>query len=331
MNERASWVDYAKGIGIVLVVFRHVASGIVDAGIDFPDTTWYYWKEFSSTAAMQIFFFLAGLHARQSLDKRGPRGFITGKARAIIYPYVIWSVIIVSSRLLAFGLTNRTSSITDLLAIVYHPLGYLWFLYSLFLIFAIYTLVTYLIENELWLLAPLSLILYFVPLGLPLGEVSRVSENLIFFVGGLLYYRLGLSRWQESLASPGFVALIWALFIGGGISVFRQTDSPSPAIMLPLSVVGIVALVSLSTFLAHRHLFRFLEGAGNYSLQIYLAHILFSSGTRIILHKILGVDQYAPLLLAGLTAGLVLPVLLYRWTDKRGWPYLFAIPSTASS
>ncbi len=244
---------------------------------------------------------------------------------------MIWSVITVGSRLMASGLTNKTSSIADLLAILYNPLGYLWFLYSLFLIFALYTLVTCLTKNEFWLLAPLSLILYFVPLGLPLGGVSRISDNLVFFVGGLFYYRLGLSRWHESLESLGFVAVSWAFFIGGGISVFRQTDSPSPTIMLSLSVVGIVALVSLSTFLAHRQLFRFLEVAGNYSLQIYLAHILFSSGTRIILHKVFGVDQYALLLLAGLTAGLVLPVLLYRWTDKQGWPYLFALPSRVQS
>ncbi len=86
MNERVSWVDYAKGIGIILVVFRHVASGIVDAGIELPDTTWYYWKEIQSTAAMQLFFFLAGLHARQSLDKRGPGHSSPGKPEPLFIP-----------------------------------------------------------------------------------------------------------------------------------------------------------------------------------------------------------------------------------------------------
>lgn len=39
---RESWVDYAKGIGILLVVFGHVNRGLQAAGIIMPSKL-YHW------------------------------------------------------------------------------------------------------------------------------------------------------------------------------------------------------------------------------------------------------------------------------------------------
>ena len=37
MKQRDLWVDYAKGVGILLVVYGHVARGVANAGIALND------------------------------------------------------------------------------------------------------------------------------------------------------------------------------------------------------------------------------------------------------------------------------------------------------
>lgn len=60
MNTRNLWVDYAKAIGIVLVVYGHVVRGLLNAGIlqdaefhGLVDSVIYSFH-------MPLFFFLSG-------------------------------------------------------------------------------------------------------------------------------------------------------------------------------------------------------------------------------------------------------------------------------
>jgi fucose 4-O-acetylase-like acetyltransferase len=40
MDDRAPWVDYAKGIGIILVVYGHVSRGLFNAGLEMSESTY---------------------------------------------------------------------------------------------------------------------------------------------------------------------------------------------------------------------------------------------------------------------------------------------------
>ena len=39
-QARTQWVDVARGLGIVLVVFGHAVGGVVAAGLATPDSLW---------------------------------------------------------------------------------------------------------------------------------------------------------------------------------------------------------------------------------------------------------------------------------------------------
>ena len=71
MNERVKWVDVAKGIGIVLVIYGHVGKDIF--------TTWIY------TFHVPLFFFLSGYFFNP--DKK-PREFFLSKAKGLLLPYI---------------------------------------------------------------------------------------------------------------------------------------------------------------------------------------------------------------------------------------------------
>ncbi|WP_202793322.1 acyltransferase family protein, partial [Escherichia coli] len=90
--NRNEWVDYAKGFGIVLVVYEHISRGLYNSGI-ISDTKWFHFIDsLIYSFHMPLFFFLSGLFLMKSLQVRGLPYFIFNKIDTILYPYLIWSV-----------------------------------------------------------------------------------------------------------------------------------------------------------------------------------------------------------------------------------------------
>src|SRR5271155_4829946 len=91
---RLAWIDYARGIAIFLVLYRHIFEGIKRAGLD---TSHYAYLEHANiiffSFRMPLFFIISGLFVGSSLNKRGLREFILNKWRLILYPYFLWAVI----------------------------------------------------------------------------------------------------------------------------------------------------------------------------------------------------------------------------------------------
>jgi fucose 4-O-acetylase-like acetyltransferase len=93
--SRLPWVDTAKGLGIILVVFGHVLRGLLNNNImtrtpiaQFVDA-WIY------TFHMPLFFFLSGLFLFRSTRKPW-KEFTSDKIRTIAYPYFVWSAITIT-------------------------------------------------------------------------------------------------------------------------------------------------------------------------------------------------------------------------------------------
>src|SRR5690606_15822455 len=74
MQERNAWVDYAKAIGIILVVYGHVARGVFNAGLPMEESSYLLVDSIIYSFHMPLFFFLSGLFFYDSLMKRGKTG-----------------------------------------------------------------------------------------------------------------------------------------------------------------------------------------------------------------------------------------------------------------
>ena len=61
MQERNVWVDYAKAIGIILVVYGHVARGVFNAGLPMDEARFVLVDSIIYSFHMPLFFFLSGL------------------------------------------------------------------------------------------------------------------------------------------------------------------------------------------------------------------------------------------------------------------------------
>jgi fucose 4-O-acetylase-like acetyltransferase len=77
---RKNWADYARGIGIVLVVFGHVEFGLMSAGIPMDKALFEIVHSVVYTFHMPLFFFLSGYFYLSSVRNMGACRFWQAKS-----------------------------------------------------------------------------------------------------------------------------------------------------------------------------------------------------------------------------------------------------------
>lgn len=335
MEQRLQWVDYAKGIGIILVVYGHVARGLVNAGL-VSDPSFLVWLDGVIYGFhMPLFFLLAGLFFFESIEKRGALRYVEGKVSTLVYPYVLWSLLQGGIEVLLSAYTNSKTTWSEVLALLWAPRAQFWFLYALFFCSVCAAL--------LWMSLR--------------GGGPRRGRAVVLVGVGLLV--LSLSSWMGGTAATRYVAGYFGFFALGALWSVAVRDGARTPRWLGLAVGSMVALqlardaglladerwvvwlaavAGSATVMwgakwlqgrtpeAGRRL-RLLQQLGEYSLPIYLMHVLAGSGVRIALQFGLGVQDLASHLMAGCLVGLLAPLWLAQWLRGRGMGWWFAAPS----
>ena len=321
-GERQAWIDVARGIGVILVVYGHVLGGLVAAGI-FPRGPGAQWMDFGLyTFHMPLFFFLAGLNVPHSV-RRGAGPFLSSKVWTLAYPYVLWSLIQGSVILLAAHDVNTPVTVADLLAIPYRPMAQFWFLYALLIC---HLLAAALLPNRTGVLAGVAavgfVVFQFLPVrsGLPL-----TLHHLPLYVAGV-YASRAASVWRPA-GGWAAVALIWCLFamavVAAGLS-FGFDEQELAAI--PACLLGIAGVVWSSKLLSGG----WLAVVGRQSMTIYVLHILAAAGTRMALMRLHVPSQPVLYLLAGTAVGVGAPMIAHVTLSRAGLlPLLGLAPQRA--
>jgi fucose 4-O-acetylase-like acetyltransferase len=320
MKRRDDWVDYAKGIGILLVVYGHVARGVFSAGIPMDAGLFRLVDSIIYSFHMPLFFLLAGIYFIPSFEKYGRRGLILEKVNTIAYPYVIWSLLQGFIEVLLSRFTNSQTSVHEVLTLLWAPRAQFWFLHSLFGLFVLIAIVYQRRKPVFgWLLLLVALALWsgqvFLQLPLPLNPTL-----LVFFIIGIL-----ASHWRALFQSRPFACSIGSgcLLLTAQI-LFHRTSMDLSHLNLLLALFGIVFVLSLANLLARQntHWVKGLAILGAYSMPIYLMHILAGSGARILLSKVFGVSDTKIHLIAGLLIGTLLPIYIYKLAGTPMFQYI---------
>ncbi|TNE63201.1 MAG: hypothetical protein EP336_18055 [Rhodobacteraceae bacterium] len=303
-SGRVVWLDVAKALGIMLVVFGHVERGLISAGALDPEI----WSRIDFaiyTFHMPLFFFLSGMNV---LPSRSRPGFFRRRAKAIILPYVMFSLLQGCMQIMFSGSTNGNLSWLDLAKIPFAPISPFWFLYVLM----IYVSIVALWRPGLAMLAVSVVMMLISPLIDPLDTggfpLFQAFYFFPFYVLGIviqiprLRIWVGISAWA-----------IWAsacfLAISSGMDL-RQYYALS---MLPAAIGGSLGLIwiaqrigSVSNVLAY---------CGRNVIAIYVMHIMAAAGIRVLLMR-LGLSDPLTLLLLGSLGGFCLP-LVALWVLQR--------------
>lgn len=311
-QPRLMAVDALRGWAIVLVAAAHVVWGLRMADMHVPQA-FLNMYDFIYTFSAQALFFVSGCLAVGSL-RRGRLALTLGKARALMYPYVVWSLIIWTLRAVSPVQGNAPAELYQILYMFWEPYDIYWFLYELFLFFAAYAL-----------LAPLG-----VPVLVGVASVLFAIKGLVFmpkilflFCTHFLYFCLGVACAPLVRLAPREPKPLPLLFLAAGLMTVQYVATAEAAwgLHLPLyqSILtftavafGISGSTAMLLALGQGAMARGLAYLGAASIHIYVAHTLFTAGTRIMLRKVFGVDDFAVQFVLGFAAGVAGPILLYK-------------------
>lgn len=322
MNDRHIWVDYARGIGILLVVYGHVARGVFNAGM-LPDA--YSFGLVDSVIYsfhMPLFFFLAGIFFFDSLQKYGAAGLIREKLASVAYPYLVWSLLQGGIEAALSAYTNTHTGMGEVLSLLWRPRAQFWFLYVLFLVYVLAALAGRPRVVRLPLVPLAATLAYllnlYVRLPFPLDYLANYFFYFSLGTAGIAAFAPTYNRRGAGLAACAalFGALAYLFHVRLGL---RYTDVSLLVPLLALSGIGL--LCSAALCLEKAALLPWLATLGRLSMPVYLMHVLAASGSRIALSKVAHIDNAAIHIGVGMLAGVLLPLALYRCasTQRLAW------------
>jgi fucose 4-O-acetylase-like acetyltransferase len=310
--EREILWDYARGIGILLVVYGHVLRGLNSADI-VPDAHWIMASDFAIyTFHMPLFFLLAGMNVEKGLARGG---FLRGKLSTIVYPYLLWTLLQGLVQVAMAGSANQPFHLADLgMAVLWQPLGQFWFLYALFLCHVFVFLTT---ANR-FKVALFALLAHAAGQYFEWGMLTLSFKFFLFYAVGLITAGHLKSAVERSATPAGLLATLACT----GIAIYAAKelgDFQAPS-SLPAAFLGMLLVLQVSALLARSRKMPALMLLGLASMPIYLAHILAASGARIVLSK-LGIGDIGVHLVLGSLLGIAFPLALlyvaYRFKQER--------------
>jgi uncharacterized membrane protein YcfT len=307
---RIDWVDYAKGICIVMVVMMHSTLGVeLAAG---HEGFMHYVVAFAKPFRMPDFFLISGLFLSRVID-RDWRTYADRKVVHFAYFYVLWVTIQFAIKAPAFAAEAGWGHVGAMyLGAFIEPFGSLWFIYLLPIFFVVTKLARPVPSWVVWLAAA-GLEMLHVATGWTV--IDEFAARFVYFYSGYLFadtvFRLSNHAGRTPAAALAGLAL-WALV---NATIVHAGASEWPLVSLALGFAGALAVVVIATLLARTRLLAALRYCGEHSLVIYLAFFLPMAATRTLLLKI-GIPADIGMVSAIVTTVGVVGALAIWWATR---------------
>ncbi|MGB8405366.1 MAG: acyltransferase [Mycobacterium sp.] len=296
-TTRDQRLDVARGAAIIAIVLVHVTRGLQSAG------------ELSLTAqdmttravgmwCLTVFTFVGGIFVPRAVEKMGLGAYLRDRTARFVAVYLVWTVLQGALKWLAGGEVNHRTSIGQLFQI-WRPDGQLWYLPFLILVTLIFVPMRPWLANRALVVLGVAMVISVAFWGYDGGYIGTQGLGLVvFFVAGMV---VGTARIQAvldrfSVAQAAAISVL-ILVVTAVLSVradavvatdfWREHTVARTATGFVLTVVGSATILLFGQAARSSS---FLALCGRRSLDIYLAHIIMVSGTRIVLLK-LGVHQ----------------------------------------
>ena len=319
---RVDWVDYAKGICIVMVVMMHSTLGVeLAAG---QRGFMHFFVEFAKPFRMPDFFLISGLFLSRVID-RDWRTYLDRKVVHFAYFYVLWLTIQFGFKAPAFAAEQgwAHAGVMFLQSFI-EPFGTLWFIYMLPVFFVVTKAMLRIPAPVIWIAAA-ALEMAHVSTGWTV--IDEFAARFVYFYSGYLFATYVFALANRAAARPGLaLAGLAAWAIVNGILVFAGYAG-QPGLSLALGFSGACAIIVIGTLLARMHWLEGLRYLGEHSIVIYLAFFLPMVITRVVLLKTNIVPDIGMISLIVTAAGVLGALLMWRGAKRLGLNFLFERPA----
>ena len=278
--SRLDWVDYAKGICIIMVVMMHSTLGVEAAAG--REGFMHAVVEFAKPFRMPDFFLISGLFLARVID-RDWRTYLDRKVAHFAYFYVLWVTIQFAVKAPAFAAESGWLDVgRQYLLSFIEPFGTLWFIYLLPIFFVV-TKLTQRVPVAVILIIGAALEAAHVHTGWTV--IDEFAARFVYFYAGYLLAStvFAFARDVQDHAAVALVGVaMWALI--NGAATYAGVAS-WPFMSLVFGFAGCAAIVTVSALLAKMRLLDWIRFCGEHSLVVYLAFFLPMAASRILLVK----------------------------------------------
>jgi len=271
-TARIGWVDYGKGICIILVVMMHSVIGygeMVHAEGWMHDVV-----AFAKPFRMPDFFLIAGLFLSRSIHSSLP-SYIDKKVVHFAYFYLLWLAIQTALFEAPLLLSDPVGFVGVYLHQLIYPASSLWFIHMLLVFYVVTRLLRKL--PLIWMFGGAVLLHSAFYAGLVdtgWSVTNRFANWYVFFFAGyafapLVFKLADVAMQYRTEALLGLLnwAVFNALLVGWGAHTL-------PLLSLAMGFAGAGAIVVVSALLARFDLAHALRYAGQHSIVIYLTFFI---------------------------------------------------------
>ncbi len=311
-KERLSSLDIAKGLGILLVVFGHTISPVME-GNSFIE--WIYRVIY--IFHMPLFFFVSGYVATKLVTKPYPKATLL-KERTIrlVIPYLTWAVIylpmkVIMSEHVRFSSEYKWYSFF----LGNNPDGQLWFLYVLFVISVF--IILFVNQKNLTFFTIVFVIASFVAPLIPysIGFTSITLSFSLYQVGFFFVGTLVGLKYDFKKATSNLLVFIVSLFVLVAYSIILFIKKNELWFLQAITAFCCIYIcMYLSNILDKTIVQKPLAFLGKKSMEIYVLHGPLLVAGRIILPKFISCTELYILVLSisSIVASILISILINK-------------------
>ena len=320
-NERIDWVDYAKGICIIMVVMMHSVLGVEAAAgqTGFMHLVVAFAKPFR----MPDFFLISGLFLPLVIN-RDWRTYLDRKVVHFAYFYVLWVTIQFGFKAPSFAAEVGWPGVARLYLMSFiEPFGTLWFIYLLPVFFVVIKATRNVSPWAIWGAAA-ALEAAHISTGWTL--IDEFAARFVYIYSGYLFASHVFALSNRARAYPVLALAGLALWAVTNAGLVYTGVSEWPIISLALGLAGACAIITTGTLLAKMRWLDAVRYCGEHSIVIYLAFFLPMATTRTLLLKTGIIHDIGTVSLIVTVAGVIGAVLIWWACRNTRANFLFERP-----
>lgn len=324
-ERRVNWIDSVRGIAISLVVYGHVIGGYTGnySSIEYQNFVTCGLKIIYSFH-MPLFFMISGyVYAlgKNVLNIKQYRNFISKKARQLLIPYYVCSVVQILIKLPLQGKISSVLSWKDIFLLPIKPVDQYWYIYVLFFMFCIQPSLEMNHKDSL----ALAFIMLLVGKGLSLYEGAKINAWFavpIKILSFYLYFYIGiiLRRKNRHYSKKHCALFLTAFCLLTPLSLNCNSEYAfvNTFLSIILAVIGSFMVISLSQSVHIVGNCKVLDILGKSSMMIYIIHVLLCAVIRVALLKI-NINNFYVSVVIGTALSLLIPTIAdYYWKHFTG-------------
>lgn len=303
-------ITVARGLIALLVILGHA---FPDGDRAMADPLARGIHDFIYSFHMGAFIFIAGfVAAPKLLEGCDLRGELRRRFRRLLVPYVCWTAVLLALKQVFGALARQRFSLGEAwkLFVGAEHLGWLWYLWTLFVISALFLLLFRWHRDARWALA-VGLILYLLHPLIPDSPLARVAKYAVFYALGV-WARAHEGAWARRIDHAAVLAVGLLLPVAGALA-------PVPYLLTGCAGTALVLWASRRVVKWPGRANDFWRELGERSYDVYLLGYYVQTPVRVVLDRMLHV-AYWPQVAVCAALGLIVPLLLSRHLVPRlGW------------